>query len=233
MRLQKRKVDGYEWRCRNQSKDNRHDVVRSGKKETLEWCMKANLIASRYECPRCKKNMRLQKRKVDGYEWRCRNQSKDNRHDVVRKSIIREVRSNLTPLTREKPAPSPYRTERTGESSWRPRSRPRQENRPTQQDIGRKTDLWRTSDNVPSCFHCGRPGHVTRYWGDRRRVFSAARQRRQLDQHERWDSDSVSHYGRDPESNYQRYRSNSPYPRRNPQRHHSRSPSRRSSCKDQ
>ncbi|GFW42338.1 mitotic-spindle organizing protein 2A [Trichonephila clavipes] len=57
-----------------------------GKKETLEWCMKANLIASRYECPRCKKNMRLQVRKgtVDGYEWRCRNQSKDNRHDVVR-----------------------------------------------------------------------------------------------------------------------------------------------------
>ncbi|GFU95139.1 hypothetical protein TNCV_4139231 [Trichonephila clavipes] len=57
-----------------------------GKKETLEWCMKANLIASRYECPRFKKNMRLQERKgtVDGYEWRCRNLSKDNRHDVVR-----------------------------------------------------------------------------------------------------------------------------------------------------
>ncbi|GFY14453.1 mitotic-spindle organizing protein 2A [Trichonephila clavipes] len=52
----------------------------------LEWCMKANLIASRYECPRCKKNMHLQKRKgtVDGYEWRCRNQSKDNCRDVVR-----------------------------------------------------------------------------------------------------------------------------------------------------
>ncbi|GFX46421.1 general transcription factor II-I repeat domain-containing protein 2 [Trichonephila clavipes] len=48
--------------------------------------MKANLIASRYECPRCKKEMCLQERKgtVDGYEWRCRNQSKDNRHDVVR-----------------------------------------------------------------------------------------------------------------------------------------------------
>ncbi|GFT30870.1 hypothetical protein TNCV_1682571 [Trichonephila clavipes] len=52
-----------------------------GKKETLEWCMKANLIASRYECPRCKK---VRKGTVDGYEWRCRNQSKDNRHDVVR-----------------------------------------------------------------------------------------------------------------------------------------------------
>ncbi|GFU86526.1 transposable element Tc3 transposase [Trichonephila clavipes] len=30
-----------------------------GKKETLEWCMKANLIASRYECQRCKKEMRF------------------------------------------------------------------------------------------------------------------------------------------------------------------------------
>ncbi|GFV30866.1 hypothetical protein TNCV_4013001 [Trichonephila clavipes] len=36
MRLQKRKgtVDGYEWRCRKQSKDNRHDVVRSVRRGT-------------------------------------------------------------------------------------------------------------------------------------------------------------------------------------------------------
>ncbi|GFY75245.1 CCHC-type domain-containing protein [Trichonephila inaurata madagascariensis] len=142
-------------------------------------------------------------------------------------SIIREVRNNLTPLSREKPEPSPYRTKRTGESSWRPRSRHRQENKPTQQDTGRKTDLWRTSDNVPICFHCGRLGHVIRYCRDRRRVFSAARQRSQLDQSEYWESGSVSDYGRDPESNYQRYRSNSPYPSRNPQRSQSRSPSRR------
>ncbi|GFV07924.1 hypothetical protein TNCV_2959851 [Trichonephila clavipes] len=47
--------------------------------------MKANLIASRYECPRCKKYAFAKaKGTVDGYEWRCRNQSKDNRHDVVR-----------------------------------------------------------------------------------------------------------------------------------------------------
>ncbi|GFX26903.1 hypothetical protein TNCV_1840751 [Trichonephila clavipes] len=36
MRLQKRKVDGYEWRCRNQSKDNRHDVVRVVGRESTE-----------------------------------------------------------------------------------------------------------------------------------------------------------------------------------------------------
>ncbi|GFV63235.1 CCHC-type domain-containing protein [Trichonephila clavipes] len=27
----------------------------------------------------------------------------------------------------------------------------------------RKTDVWRTADNRPVCFHCGRPGHVMRY----------------------------------------------------------------------
>ncbi|GFV94268.1 uncharacterized protein TNCV_1137231 [Trichonephila clavipes] len=71
---------------RKRMKEEDNIKKNKGKKETLEWCMKANLIASRYECSRCKKNMRLQKRKgtVDGYEWRCRNQSKDNRHDVVR-----------------------------------------------------------------------------------------------------------------------------------------------------
>ncbi|GFU43782.1 hypothetical protein TNCV_651881 [Trichonephila clavipes] len=65
-----------------------------GKKETLEWCMKANLIASRYECPRCKKEKRLQERKgtVDGYEWRCRSQSKDNPHFSANERL-RPIRS--------------------------------------------------------------------------------------------------------------------------------------------
>ncbi|GFV17820.1 CCHC-type domain-containing protein [Trichonephila clavipes] len=27
----------------------------------------------------------------------------------------------------------------------------------------KKTDVWRTADNRPVCFHCGRPGHVMRY----------------------------------------------------------------------
>ncbi|GFY06952.1 uncharacterized protein TNCV_4090541 [Trichonephila clavipes] len=63
---------------------------------------------------------------------------------------------------------------------------------------------------------------------DTRRVFRAARQKRQLDLYERWDSDSVSDYGRNPESNYQRYRSKPPYSKCNPQRRQSRLPSRHS-----
>ncbi|GFV10557.1 CCHC-type domain-containing protein [Trichonephila clavipes] len=32
----------------------------------------------------------------------------------------------------------------------------------------RKTDVWRTADNRPVCFHCGRPGHVMRYCREER-----------------------------------------------------------------
>ncbi|GFU54240.1 CCHC-type domain-containing protein [Trichonephila clavipes] len=35
----------------------------------------------------------------------------------------------------------------------------------------RKTDVWRTADNRPVCFHCGRPGHVMRYCRERKAVF--------------------------------------------------------------
>ncbi|GBN08325.1 Retrovirus-related Pol polyprotein from transposon 412 [Araneus ventricosus] len=75
-------------------------------------------------------------------------------------SIIREeVRSTLAPLTRDEPPPSPCATKiRTEQSFWRPRQRLQQDSRRNLQDAGRKTDLWRTSDNVPICFHCGRPG---------------------------------------------------------------------------
>ncbi|GFW52205.1 uncharacterized protein TNCV_2426521 [Trichonephila clavipes] len=46
-----------------------------GKKELIEWCMKEELIASSYECPKCNEQMRLNERKsvvLDGFEWRCR-----------------------------------------------------------------------------------------------------------------------------------------------------------------
>ena len=57
-----------------------------GKKEVLEWCMKEKLIASSYECPKCKEPMKLCERKsvaLDGYEWRCRKKGV-NAHDVCR-----------------------------------------------------------------------------------------------------------------------------------------------------
>ncbi|GFS67040.1 retrovirus-related Pol polyprotein from transposon TNT 1-94 [Trichonephila clavipes] len=48
--------------------------------------MKEGLIPSRYECPKCKKDMRLVERKgtIDGFEWRCRVQLKENPHFVCR-----------------------------------------------------------------------------------------------------------------------------------------------------
>ncbi|XP_055927012.1 uncharacterized protein LOC129958511 [Argiope bruennichi] len=43
----------------------------------------------------------------------------------------------------------------------------------------RKTDIWRTADNRPVCFHCGRPGHVVRYCRERKAVFDNYRRRQQ------------------------------------------------------
>lgn len=93
----------------------------------------------------------------------------------------------------------------------------------------RKTDRWRTTDNRPVCFHCGRPGHVVRYCRERKAVFDSYRTRRQnfdeVDAEEdarrpnfiRRSSPSPSR-GRSPT---RRFRSPSPY------RRSSQSPSRR------
>ncbi|GFU57521.1 CCHC-type domain-containing protein [Trichonephila clavipes] len=61
-----------------------------GNKAVLDWVMKEGLIPSRYECPKCKKDMRLVERKgtIDGFEWRCRVQSKENPHFVCRSEYI-------------------------------------------------------------------------------------------------------------------------------------------------
>ncbi|GFX97427.1 uncharacterized protein TNCV_1077981 [Trichonephila clavipes] len=52
--------------------------------------MKEGLILSRYECPKCKKDMRLVERKgtIDGFEWRCRVQSQENPHFVCRSGLL-------------------------------------------------------------------------------------------------------------------------------------------------
>ncbi|GFT96328.1 uncharacterized protein TNCV_2081831 [Trichonephila clavipes] len=69
-----------------------------GNKAVLDWVMKEGLIPSRYECPKCKKDMRLVERKgmIDGFEWRCRVQSKVNPHFVCRS--VRKGTWSLTPL---------------------------------------------------------------------------------------------------------------------------------------
>ncbi|GFW86181.1 uncharacterized protein TNCV_4778941 [Trichonephila clavipes] len=59
---------------------------KQGNKAVLDWVMKEGLIPSKYECPKCKKDMRLVERKgtIDGFEWGCRVQSKENPHFVCR-----------------------------------------------------------------------------------------------------------------------------------------------------
>ncbi|UYV76823.1 hypothetical protein LAZ67_14002107 [Cordylochernes scorpioides] len=42
-----------------------------------------------------------------------------------------------------------------------------------------KSQQWRTPDDRPLCFHCGRTGHVVRYCRERRQVFADARARRE------------------------------------------------------
>ncbi|GFY77110.1 CCHC-type domain-containing protein [Trichonephila inaurata madagascariensis] len=41
--------------------------------------------------------------------------------------------------------------------------------------VPRQTNVWRTDDNRPVCFHCGRPGHVVRYCREQRAIFDAYR----------------------------------------------------------
>ncbi|GFT81521.1 uncharacterized protein TNCV_3673691 [Trichonephila clavipes] len=57
-----------------------------GNKVVLDLGMKEGLIPSRYETPKCKKDMRLVERKVElvGFEWRCRVPSKENPHFACR-----------------------------------------------------------------------------------------------------------------------------------------------------
>lgn len=108
-------------------------------------------------------------------------------------------------------------------------------NRPetTPEQLPRKTDIWRTTDNHPVCFHCGRPGHVVRYCRDRKASFDAYRQNyrrntpmysnesRDAEDANRPVSRSVSPSSARGRSPIRRNRSPSPY------RRFSRSPSRR------
>ncbi|GFX48950.1 CCHC-type domain-containing protein [Trichonephila clavipes] len=84
----------------------------------------------------------------------------------------------------------------------------------------RKTDVWRTADNRPVCFHCGRPGHVMRYCRERKAVFDNRNRRRNFDdvgtEEEIRRPNSSRRFTPSPtrgRSPIRRYRSSSPYRR--------------------
>ncbi|UYV61749.1 hypothetical protein LAZ67_1006322, partial [Cordylochernes scorpioides] len=107
--------------------------------------------------------------------------------------------------------------------------------RPTQP---RKTEHWRTHDDKPICFHCGRPGHVVRYCRERRQVFAEARSRNGGEGRNVGFSSRPPRYDADddyvtPQTSTYFYRSSSPHPSRarSPARRQSQSPARRFSHK--
>lgn len=139
-------------------------------------------------------------------------------------SLIRkEITEALAPL-----AESRVQTTTSRRSVPQPQQPRRSQDLRNSTGTPRKTDLWRTSSNVPICYHCGRPGHVLRYCRERRQAFAEARTSRS---NFRRDTDSESLRSFDdtytqPNSNY---RSNSPYPNRSSNRRQSQSPARRPS----
>lgn len=93
--------------------------------------------------------------------------------------------------------------------------------RPSSADIPpRKTDLWRSNDNRPLCFYCGRPGHVVRHCRERRREYRDNGGRRTPEENSRT---YPTEFPRPPA------RSSSPYPRNQSPSRRTRSPFRQSS----
>ncbi|GBN53036.1 hypothetical protein AVEN_41956-1 [Araneus ventricosus] len=133
-------------------------------------------------------------------------------------TIVREeVGRSLNPIT----------SERARTAYSRPQRRIQQTTKPTLEQSLRKTDLWRTTDNRPVCFHCGRPGHVVRYCRDRRAVFDTYRRNQGRDSYSYFNNARTAE-----ETSRQTTRSPSPHPNRGrspTRRYRSPSPYRRSS----
>ncbi|GFV24259.1 integrase catalytic domain-containing protein [Trichonephila clavipes] len=69
-----------------------------GNKAVLDWVMKEGLIPSRYEFPKCKKDMHSVERNdtIDGFEWRCRVQSKEKPHFACRSADQIKINDSVT-----------------------------------------------------------------------------------------------------------------------------------------
>jgi len=141
-------------------------------------------------------------------------------------SIVREeICEALAPFTA-----SPRQETMSSRRSFPERPQPRRVQRGTPIPQ-RRTDRWRTDDNIPVCFHCGRAGHVMRYCRDRRQVFANARASGRASPITP-DEDSGSTYSYEEADTHpvrSNYRSSSPYPRRTFSRRQSQSPTRRPS----
>ncbi|UYV73997.1 hypothetical protein LAZ67_11001769 [Cordylochernes scorpioides] len=115
--------------------------------------------------------------------------------------IKREIKRELAPITGKSSFSRPQRSY----------TRPLPPQRSPENSEVRKTDAWRTPNDQPICFHCGRPGHVVRYCRDRRRIFEEARGRRT----NYFPNAEFSRYEGELESELnKRYRNPSPYPGR-------------------
>ncbi|UYV73410.1 hypothetical protein LAZ67_10003088 [Cordylochernes scorpioides] len=78
----------------------------------------------------------------------------------LKKIIHEEVERNLTPIAEQGPYYREQRRQFEGPAKPPPYY---QQQSPTRLTTARrKTDEWRTVDNIPVCFQCGRPGHVAR-----------------------------------------------------------------------
>ncbi|UYV80955.1 hypothetical protein LAZ67_19002273 [Cordylochernes scorpioides] len=84
--------------------------------------------------------------------------------------VKEEVQQALAPITRRN-----IRSQRR--RKFIPRFRRKDDYTPY---APRTSDQWRTVNNQPICFHCGKPGHVLRYCRERRRTFKEARLSRTL-----------------------------------------------------
>ncbi|CAL1264356.1 unnamed protein product [Larinioides sclopetarius] len=90
--------------------------------------------------------------------------------------IREEVQQALCPVIRTRSVAENRRTEPRPMTHATVVRQPRRPAEPL--SVPRQTDVWRTDDNRPVCFHCGRPGHVVRYCRERRAIFSAYRSRK-------------------------------------------------------